>query len=378
MLLRQRFCTKSAPKVKTRMGTQMSAWQIFQYGGNEELTQTTTARVPNILKPTDLLIEIHAASVNPIDTMMRGGYGKAMINLLRQGLWNQAGGTEFPLILGRDFSGVVMETGKGVTRYKPGDEVWGAIATQRQGTHAQYCIVGQSEISHKPKSLSHIEAASLPYVAVTTWTALCLVGELTQKNAQNKRVLIHGGAGGLGTFAIQLMKTWGAEVTTTCSTDAVGLVQSLGADVVIDYKTQDVQSELQRISGFDVVLDPLGGKIPSFSVDLLKGWRNSKYVSLVTPVLSSTDKFGIPLGLLTTATNFGTNIIRGFINGRSYRWALFIPNGNALGQIAKLVDNGKIEPVIDKVYTFDQVPDAFQKVEEKHGRGKTVISIKDS
>lgn len=353
----------------------MKAWQIHQYGGNEELSLSATARIPSIQSPKDILVEVHAASVNPIDVNMRDGYGRKLINTMRRGFGTIPSGAEFPLTLGRDFSGVIKETGRGVSRFKPGDEIWGALASHRQGTHAQYTIAGETEISPKPTSISHVEAASIPYVATTTWSALCTAGELTENNTALKRVLIHGGSGGIGTFAIQLMKAWQANVTTTCSTDAVDLVRSLQADTIIDYKSCDVARELAKLEKFDVILDPLGGETPSFSVDLLKSWTNAKYVSLVMPLLPSTDKYGIPGGLIQSATDLSFNVLKGFSRGRSYRWGLFMPNGNALRKVAKLVDSGDIRPVIDEVFSLEELPRAFEKVGQKHGRGKTVIDM---
>ncbi|XP_052811847.1 reticulon-4-interacting protein 1 homolog, mitochondrial-like [Mya arenaria] len=369
----ERLYSTGTINVQRKSRRRMKAWQIHQYGGNEELVLSTEARVPEIKKPKEILIEIHAASVNPIDVVMRGGYGRTIINQMRT--WLGGGpGSEFPLTLGRDFSGVVTQTGHGVTRFKPGDEVWGALAAQRQGTHSQFCVTSEDEISKKPTSLSHIEAASIPYVATTSWAALVTCGEMSEQKARDKRVLIHGGAGGIGTFAIQLMKAWGAEVVTTVASDAMPLVKHLGADHVIDYRTQDIMEELKGIGKLDLVLDPVGGEETERTLARLRPYHH--YVTLVMPLLPDADKHGLIPGLARSALNLNYNLAKGITKGlASYRWAFFMPNGNALKKIAILVDAGKIQPVLDKVFKLEDLPEAYEKVGQKHGRGKTVIDI---
>lgn len=353
----------------------MKAWQIHQYGGNENLILSNLVRIPKVQDPTDILVQVHAASINPIDCEMRGGYGSTLLNALRtKSIVGRSGG-ELPLILGRDFSGVVIETGKGVRKYKPGDQVWGTVFASKPGSHAEYTVATEKEISLKPRSLSHTEASSIPYVACTTIVALCNVGELKEKNTPGKRILIHGGSGGVGTFAIQLMTAWGADVVTTCSTDAVELVTSLGADIAIDYKTQNIQEELSNMEKFDVILDSFGKKKTGYSMNSLKPCRNAKYVTIKHPFLKNFDNYGVPGGAIKSVADAAFDTIKGLQKGISHRWAVYVPNGKALGMIAQMVDNDLIVPVIDKVFQFDEVQAAFEKVEQGHGRGKTVIQI---
>lgn len=352
--------------------SRMSAWQIYSY--KDDLTLSKTMRIPSIDDPGDVLVEVHASSVNPIDVMMKDGYGEKLINMIRWQLGvKHFAGSEFPLTLGRDFSGVVTAVGKEVTGFKVGDEVWGATGGFRQGCHADFCLASVKEVGHKPNNLSHVEAASLPYVALTTWSALCLVGEIRQKNAQSHRVFIQGGSGGVGTFAIQLMKAWGAHVTTSCSTDAVPLVESLGADVVIDYKTQNLKDELQNTEGFDVFLNTMEAED---CMDLLKKWSNAKYVTIKTPFLKDIDEHGFPAGAVLSASKLGCNLLHGLKDGRNYRWAFFIPNPRALNTVKELVEAGKIKPVIEKVVPFEEAPVAYNHVGETHNRGKTVLNMK--
>ncbi|XP_046585520.1 LOW QUALITY PROTEIN: reticulon-4-interacting protein 1 homolog, mitochondrial-like [Haliotis rubra] len=379
--LRSQISNQHIQNVHKSTRSSMSAWQIHQYGGNEEFTLSRTAKVPTIHSPEELLIEVHAASVNPIDVHMRGGYGEVMLNSMRKLLGKPKSGNEFPLTLGRDFSGVVLETGKRVTDFKPGDQVWGAVGAHRQGTHAELLVTSQKEISKKPKTLDHLEAASIPYVAVTSWTATEVQGKAKRKEGtQGKQHCreedpVHAGSGGIGTFSIQLLSAWGADVTTTCSTDAVEFVTSLGANTVIDYKTQDVEAELQKLDKFDLVLDTLGGETPNFSFDLLTKYRNAKYVSIVTPLLRNADSYGLVKGSVKTAVDLLKDVAGGIKHLRSYRWAVFVPNGRALKKVAKMVDNSDIKPVVEKVFQFEEVPNAFDKLAAGHSRGKTVIKV---
>ncbi|XP_060079949.1 reticulon-4-interacting protein 1 homolog, mitochondrial-like [Ylistrum balloti] len=356
--------------------TAMGSWQIHDYGGPKSLTFSSTARVPRIHSPNEVLVEIHAASVNPIDVLMTKGYGKDILNVLRGKASPISTAAEFPLVFGRDFSGVITQKGKAVRNYKVGDEVWGTLGGQKQGSHAQFAVTDLSEISKKPKSLSHIDAASIPYVAATTWAALVRVGELNAKNTPGKRILVHGASGGIGTFAIQLLKAWGGHVTAICGTEGVDLVRDLRADAIIDYKTQDPKSELLQMEKFDLIYDPLGKEKTGYSIDFLKNWEGGKFVTIASPLLPETDSHGLLPGALKWGADLGLDIIKGFREGKNYRVAFFMPDGKALGTIAKMVDEEQIKPVVEKVFTFDEVPTAYEKVGQLHGRGKTVICVK--
>ncbi|XP_074919972.1 NAD(P)H oxidoreductase RTN4IP1, mitochondrial [Chelonoidis abingdonii] len=189
--------------------TVMASWIIDRYGRNDVLRFTNNMMFPVIHFPNEVIIKVHAASLNPIDVNMRNGYGAAALNAKRDPLKLKSTRSEFPLTLGRDVSGVIMECGLNVSYFKPGDEVWAAVPPWKQGTISEFVVASGNEISHKPKYLSHIEAASIPYVGLTVWSAMKQIGGLNQDNCTGKRILIFGASGGVGTFAIQLMKAWG-------------------------------------------------------------------------------------------------------------------------------------------------------------------------
>ncbi|XP_072217759.1 reticulon-4-interacting protein 1 homolog, mitochondrial-like [Leuresthes tenuis] len=360
----------------SRLQSCMPAWVIDQYGTNGVLRYTDEITIPTINFASEVMIKVSAASLNPLDLSMRGGYGSTLLNLRRDPLSLVSNYNEFPLILGRDLSGVVVDCGSGVTHFAPGDEVWAAIPPWKQGSLAEFVTLTEYEVSHKPKSLSHIEAASIPYIANTALSALVNAGGLCRESSSDKRVLITGASGGVGTFSIQLLKAWGAHVTVTCSQNAEGLVRGLGADEVVDYTAGDAFEQLEMMEKFDVILDNVGGDIEQWAMGLLKPWSGAKYVTLVSPLLLNTDSMGLLDGTFHAGFTLHNKAIQNIIsNGVFYRWAFYAPDGVALDEISKLVDAGKILPVVEAHFPFSQVPQAFQKLEHGHARGKTVVRV---
>ncbi|XP_026884580.2 reticulon-4-interacting protein 1 homolog, mitochondrial [Electrophorus electricus] len=359
----------------TRRHTVMHAWVIDKYGDNSVLRFTKNASFPIIDYPNEVIVKVHAAGLNPIDINMRGGYGAATLKMKRDPLNIKRTDSEFPLILGRDVSGVIMECGLDVSYFKPGDEVWAAVPPWKQGSLAEFVVLSANEVSHKPKSLSHVEAACMPYVASTAWSVLVNTGGLNKDNCAKKRILILGGSGGVGTFAIQLLKSWGAHVTVTCSQNAEHLVRGIGADDVVDYTARPVEKTLKSLENFDLILDSIGGETESWALSLLKPWCGAKYVTLVTPFLRNTDQLGLADGMMRSGVTIATKALKHLTKGVHYRWGFFAPSGSALDEICELVDAGKIRPVLQEQFAFPRVPRAFQKVEGGHARGKTVVTV---
>lgn len=360
----------------SRLQNCMSAWVIDQYGTNGVLKYTEEVAIPTVSSTSEVMIKVHAASLNPLDIAMRGGYGAKLLKLRRDPLSVMDTVSEFPLILGRDVSGVVVDCGSDVTHFAPGDEVWAAVPPWKQGSLAEFVTLTEYEVSHKPKLLNHTEAASIPYVANTALSALVNAGGLCRDNSSDKRVLIIGGSGGVGTFSIQLLKAWGAHVTVTCSQNAEGLVRGLGAEEVVDYTTGDAAEQLQVMEKFDVILDSVGRETEQWAVALLKPWCGAKYVTLATPLLLNTDSMGLLDGAFNAVFSLQAKAIQSIISsGAFYRWGFYAPDGPGLDEISKLVDAGKILPVVEAQFPFTQVPQAFQKLEQGHARGKTVVRV---
>ena len=216
----------------------MKSAQIKKYGGSEVVEITQNTSTPNVPAPGKVLVTIKAAGVNPVDWKIREGYFQQMIPL------------QFPFTLGMDFSGIIKETGKDISDFKQGDEVYGqaGVVTGGSGAFAEMAMANAENITHKPKRLSHVEAAALPLVGVSAWRALIENIGLSK----GQRILIHGGAGGIGSIAIQIAKNLGAFVATTVSANDKTFVQELGADQVVDYKSQNFEDLLHD---YDSVFD---------------------------------------------------------------------------------------------------------------------------
>ena len=308
------------------------AVRIHNYGGPEVLQYEAAPRP----KPGkgEVLIRVHAAGVNPIDWKVRAGYMKDFIP------------HSFPLILGWDVSGVIEEVGPNVSRFKKGDEVYSLPDHTRNGAYAEYIVVRESEVALKPNALHHVRAAAVPLAALTAWQALFDTGQLQPEQS----VLIHAAAGGVGHFAVQLAKWKGAHVVGTASAKNHEMLYKLGADELIDYTTQRFEDVTRNI---DVVLDTIGGDTQERSWQVLK--KGGVLVSLVQP--PSENK----------AKEHGVRGIRLGVR----------PNGQDLVEIAKIVDAGKLAPVIDRILPLSEARRAHELSQSGHTRGKIVLPVKN-
>jgi NADPH:quinone reductase-like Zn-dependent oxidoreductase len=310
--------------------------------------------------PGELLIRNRATSVNPIDSAVRSGYGAAY--------WEHTGQVVLPHIPGRDVVGAVVAAGPGVSRFAVGDEVWAGTFS---GGTAEYVAVMESWAAPRPRNLTDIEAASLPYVALTAWTALVSLAGITPENAAGKKIIIPRGAGGVGNVAIQVMKAWGAHVATFVSPKNIPIMKALGVDVVVDRTSQDFADVLHD---YDVVLDSFPG-LEQKLLGTLKVGGDAAYVSIVTPKLQLIDKHGIAQGQALGETVFAERVAAQQALGRRYYWSFMEPDGAALGQIGRLVEAGAVRPLVDRVYRLDQLAQAHAFIDTKQVQGKVVIDI---
>uniref|UniRef100_A0A131Z0N4 Zinc binding oxidoreductase n=1 Tax=Rhipicephalus appendiculatus TaxID=34631 RepID=A0A131Z0N4_RHIAP len=352
----------------------MKAWQARSFNGIDSIQMEET-RVPQLASANEVLVKVHAASVNPLDVAMLDGYGRNVIDVLRTLQYFPNNKERFPMILGRDFSGEVVGVGHGVKEFRFGDEVWGATMAGRQGSHAEYITVPACIIAKKPKTKSHLESAALPYAALTAWAGIRTVGNLSRYTTQNKRCLVLGASGGVGSFAVQLLRAWNGSVTATCSTGAAEMVSKLGADTVVDYTAPDFEAQLLHGPRFDFILDCVGTHQGLSPTKLLHKGRLSTYVTVVSPVLRNTDNMGIFSGMALSAYQALQVTVKELADGRSARWAFFCPNANALKEISELVDLGKVTPIVSSTFPFLEVPAAYHKMKEGHARGKIMISV---
>lgn len=308
----------------------MKAVRIHEYGDSGVL-QYEDAPMPEI-GADDVLVRVVAASVNPVDWKIRQGYLKDMISY------------SMPLTLGWDVSGVVESVGDRVTRFKVGEAVFSRPDIKRNGTYAEYVVVRESELAFKPQTISHAESAALPLTGITAWEVLINTANVTA----GQKVLIHAGSGGVGSLAIQLAKSRGAHVITTTSTQNQELVKALGADDIIDYKTENFAEILQDI---DVVFDTLGGEIQAASWSVLK--PGGILVSIVEPPSDE------------TAAKFGVRSAFVFIE----------PNAAILEQLAMHVDKGLIRPIVGAEFALKDIVKAHTLSESGRSVGKIILYV---
>ncbi|MGM0866815.1 MAG: NADP-dependent oxidoreductase [Bacillota bacterium] len=333
----------------------MKAMTIKQYGKTIPL-ELTDLPIPD-MGEQDVLVEIHAASINPIDFKIRDGKVKMLLNY------------KMPLVLGNDFSGKVIRTGSKVSKFQIGDEVYGRPRKNRIGTFAEYLSVHEEDVALKPENLTFEEAASLPLVGLTTWQAFHEILQLKP----DQKILIHAGAGGVGTFAIQLAKEMGAFVATTASEKGFDLVSSLGADRVINYKEEQFEEILNE---YDAVFDTLGGDSLNRSFRILKPHGKIVSVSAVpNRRFAVENNFGFIKRLLFSVVSRNISALEKKFNV-DYHFLFMKPSGEQLAKIKHLVEKGSIRPVIDRVYSIEEAQEAVQYVETGRAKGKVVIQVK--
>lgn len=312
----------------------MKAAQYNTYGGPEVIETNSNADTPQ-LKDGQILVDVKAASLNPFDYKLRNGMLKDMVPL------------NFPVTIGGDFSGVVTEIADGVTKFVVGDEVYGQslVLNGGSGSLADVTSANVKNTAKKPSSVDFNNAASLVLVGISAIQAI----EEHLKLAKDQKILIHGGAGGIGSLAVQLAKHIGAYVAVTVGTDDVEYAKSLGADEVIDYKTQNFE---EIIKDYDAVFDTVGGETPTKSLPVL---RNEGILVSMDQV---DEEKAHEAGVTAIAQNSGTTIER-------------------LNRLTELVDSGILKPRIDKIFTLDEARKAFEYFESGSPKGKVVIKIKE-
>ncbi|WP_314225614.1 NADP-dependent oxidoreductase [Streptomyces zaehneri] len=332
----------------------MKAFIVEKYGKDG-------LRAADVPEPTvgdgDVLVRVSAAGINPLDKMVRNGEFKRLLKY------------KLPFVLGHDVAGIVTQVGSAVRDLTVGDEVYARPRDLRIGGFAEFIAIDQDDVSLKPESLSLREAAAVPLVALAAWQIL--VDRAHVKPGQ--KVLIHAGAGGLGSTAVQLARHLGATVATTANTDSEKLVRSLGADIVVDYTKEDFS---QVLSGYDLVLDSLGGVNLEKSLTVLK--PGGLAVSVVGPPDAAFAKqLGAP-SLLGLVMNVLSRKIRKQAKALGVRYQFFFmrAHGTQLRKLAALYDNGQLRPVIDRTFPFDRTLEAMAHVEQgRTAAGKVVISM---
>ncbi|WP_087754431.1 NADP-dependent oxidoreductase [Paraburkholderia caledonica] len=333
----------------------MKALTFKRYGKTPEIG---FAEVPRpTLKPDELLVQVHAAGLNPIDNMIPSGTFKPVLKF------------ELPATLGSDIAGVVTEVGSNVTRFKPGDAIFASLFDLGRGSIAEFAAVPESVAASKPVNLDFVQAAAVPMVGLTSWQALKERAHLQA----GQKVFIPAGSGGIGTFAIQLAKHFGARVGTTTSTGNVQLVTSLGADEVVDYKKQEFEKVLH---GYDVVLGTLRGDAIEKSIGILR--PGSKIVSLIGPLDAAFARARRLNFILRLVFGLMSRKIKRLAKKRdvAYSFLFMRPDGTQLSEIGELLKSEQLRPVIDKVFPFEQAKEALEYLAQGRARGKVVVRMK--
>lgn len=337
----------------------MKAFILDRYGSADNV-RAGDAPEPT-LRDQDVLVQIHAAGVNPVDARIREGDFKAFLRY------------QLPIVLGCDVAGTVIGVGSRVRRFRVGDEVYSRPSDERIGAFAERIAIHEDDVALKPTSLTMEEAASIPLVGVTAWQALIERAHLQP----GQKVLIHAGSGGVGTFAIQLAKHVGATVATTTSTANVDLVTRLGADVVIDYRTSNFADTLRD---YDVVLNSLDTKTLEQSLRVLK--PGGQLISISGPPDAAFARSLALPSMLKTALRAFMNVLSYGIRAKTsrvgvrYSFLFMRADGDQLARIAALIDDGTICPVIDRVFPFAETKEAMAYVEHGRAKGKVVVSMR--
>lgn len=308
----------------------MKAVRIHAYG-DAGVLRYEDAPMPDVA-PDDVLVRVVAASVNPVDWKIREGFLQQMLP------------HKFPLTLGWDVSGVVEAVGAKVTRFKPGDAVFSRPDIARNGTCAEYAAIRESELAHKPQTISHVEAATLPLAGIAAWESIVTTAQVSA----GQRVLVHAASGGVGSIAVQLAKARGAYVIATTSEKNRALVQSIGADEVIDYRTQKFQDVVRDV---DAVLDTIGGEVQEASWSVLK--PGGILVSIIsTPPEEKAEALGVRSAFL------------------------FIQSSAAiLAQLAELVERGKLRPLVGAEFALKDIAKAHALSQSRHAAGKIAVYV---
>ena len=333
----------------------MKAYFIKGYGKSDVLT---SGELPEpVLRDDDVLVQTHAAGVNPLDNKIRDGEFKLLLPY------------KMPLILGNDVAGVIVRVGARVRRFKVGDEIYARADDDRIGTFAEFIAIKEESLALKPTNLTMEDASSIPLVALTAWQTLIEKGKLKK----GQKVLIHAGSGGVGTIAIQLARHIGATVATTASAANADMLKGLGADIVIDYKKDDFSTKLK---GYDLVLDTQGGDTLKKSLSVLKS--GGKLIGIAGPPDPDFARLRGMNGVLRLVMGLLSYRIRKAArhSGASYSFHFMNASGQQLDEITRLIEAGHIRPVVDRIFPFEETKQALDYVETGRTKGKVVIKVR--
>lgn len=349
----------------------MRAVVANSYRGLEAIGVVEDVVAPRIIEPHQVLIQVKAAGIDYLDIKIAEGYGRVLRKQLNKYNSNIEG--EFPVVLGRDCSGVVVAVGKMVSRVEQGEEVWLAVPFYQAGTLSEYIVVSEEVVAPKPTQLTYEGAAALPYSIMIAWDALVSQGGLGPETSRGKRVLVHAGVSGVGVVAIQLVRAWGGNVTTTVSSRAAPLAHMLGADDVITYDNSNFDKELMLREKYDLILNTVGQVLHE---SCLKHCVPGGIVVTTTASQLVSDSYGYVIGGLYSLYMRASYwfIKSPWLTGG--RWGTFEVNGKVLDNVLPLVNSGRLQAVVDKAYSAQDAEVAFAHVAKGEQIGKTVVRFR--
>ncbi|XP_045496037.1 reticulon-4-interacting protein 1 homolog, mitochondrial-like [Colias croceus] len=367
------------------VASRMRAWRVHSYGGLAEL-QLDSARVPALRSTDDVLVKVHAASLNPLDVAMLGGYGSRVLNVLRRA--ESAAGaaelSELPLVPGRDFCGRVERAGP-AARLRPGARVWGVLPPHRPGALADYVLVKDRWAGRAPQSLDEWQAGGALYAALTACSALRAAGVRVGAQGaggRGTRVLLLG-LGGVGQAALQLLVHSGAHVAVGCAAELAPLADALGAAATLDRHAPDYDRQLDDAGPYDVILDCCGAGGWEAGA---RRWRFARYVTLSTPLLALTDARGLAAGAACALAALAGQALAAARSPPAapaltapcpphVRWAYFVPRADDIEMLRRLAERGKFKVQVEQVYGWWDAARALQRVQRGHARGKLVLDF---
>jgi alcohol dehydrogenase len=367
MILRKRLTASLANFRRILAGRPdevMSAAMFWRFGSPREAIRLFDRAARPKAGKGEILVRQRATSVNHIDCHRRKGYGR---NAMRV-----RGALNFPVILGNDISGDVVSVGEGVAGFKPGDAVVAVKAPSSNGAFAEYVAVKADTTVHKPVALSYEDAAALPYTFFTAWSALFNDGGLTRENASGKRIFVQGGAGGVGSMAIQIARYLGADVSASCGPGQNDLVAALGASATYDYTIEDFAASVHDV---DIAFCTANTSEQDKLISILKSGIDARYVTVIHPTLPLTDELGLLKGFMTAKKQLKKANKELAASGKKIGWTIFKADPPAVALFREMLEKGALRPIIDSSFEFTDIVAAQERLESGQATGKVVVKF---
>ncbi|KAF2360962.1 Alcohol dehydrogenase N-terminal [Trinorchestia longiramus] len=364
-----------------RAATSMLCYATSKTSSGIKAAELTELPLPIISRPNDVLVKVQATSVNALDVLMMRGYGEKLLSILNT-VYNLQPSTfietpvkeKSPLIVGRDFCGVVVGRGGGVQDLQLGQRVMGVVEPYEAGCHAQFVVTSRDNVVEAPECVPTLECASVPYAALSGYGAAG--AHCSTRAFTGQRVLVPGASGGVGILLVQMLQAWGAQVGGVCSANSFDLLTSVGVTELYDYKDSEALQQLFSEKSFDLVVDASGSRSTPY-IEALKRHVGASYVTLTFPLLSNVDEDGVVCGVGKSGFDLLQMNRASARDGRVVKWGFYRSSPAALSQLARLMEERKLVPVLDKVFKWSEIKEAYKHMELGQHCGKTVIDLSE-